>query len=120
MRQTRAAGDGGKEIDRNEIHEVEEKHPAEDSESKRRDQTARALKGILHLRICQLNDELDEVLELGGYHACAALGPLTRGDVESSAEEDCESDGEEHTVPMDDREIDDAVRVLVRQKAQVV
>src|ERR1700733_248210 len=116
---TYAAGKRRQKIDRHEIHEIEKEHPAEDGERERRDEPARAREGVLHLGVDKLDDEFDEILELAG-HACAAADRLARRDVESSAEEHREHDRKEHAVPMDDGEIDDALRLPVLQEVQVM
>src|SRR6516164_11543898 len=90
------------QVDRNQIHEIEEEDPAEDRERERRHQAARTVKGVAHLRGDERHDRLDEVLHRARY----AGGGAPRDQAEQDEEHYREEYREEHGVVVDDREVD--------------
>src|SRR6516165_396718 len=116
MLEADAARHQRQQVDRNEIHEVEQEDPAENGERQWRHQAARTVKGVAHLRIDERNDGLDEVLHAAGYPG----GRAVRDQPEEAEEDEPERDREKHGVVVDDREVDDAVRRAVRQEGLVV
>src|ERR1700730_11917903 len=104
------------QVDRHEIHEVEQEDPAEDGERERGDEATAAVEGVAHLRVDELDDDLDEVLDPAGH----AAGRLAGHQPEQHEKHQRQHDREEHGVVVDHREVDDPVRLPVRQEALVV
>src|SRR5579863_2446411 len=104
------------QVDRHQVHEVEQEHPAEDGERQRRNQAAAALEAVAHLRVDELDEDLDEVLQL----ARDSGGRPARHQPEQPEEHQREQHREEHGVVVDDVEVDDPVRLVVRQEGLVV
>ena len=72
-----AVRDGRQQVHRQQVHGIEEEHPAEDRQRQRRDELVGAVEGFLDLVVDELDDDLDEVLELA-RHADASPGAPPR------------------------------------------
>src|SRR5579862_880041 len=112
----RAARGGGQQVDRHEVHDVEQQDPAEDRQRQRRDELAAGMESILDLVVDEVDQHFDEQQELPRHSGRGA----TRRDVESTAEEHREQHREENGIEVDGGEVDDAVRHLVREKRLVM
>src|ERR1700677_1276041 len=98
MFQARAAPHEGQEVYRHHVHEVEQKHPAEDGEAQGREKLVGSVKSILDLVVDELDKYFHEILEFAGH---AGRGGA-RGEIEGAYEKQSEHQRNEHAVPVDD------------------
>src|ERR1700722_16529780 len=90
--------DPRQQIDRQNVHGVEQENPAENGQRQRREQFVGAVKAVLDLGIDELDHELDEILKFTRY---TCFGGAC-GQVKRAAEQQRQSHGEEYGVPVDD------------------
>ena len=62
--QAEPSGDRGRQVDRQQVHRVHQKHPHEDREGQRREEAAVEVKDFLDRGVDELEDDLDECLPL--------------------------------------------------------
>src|SRR4051812_990819 len=107
----RLLDDQRKQVQRHDVHDVEQQDPAENGERQWRDQLAGAVEAVTNLRVDELDHDLDEALELARH---AGRG-LARGDIEGAGEQHAKQYREEDAVDVHRPET-----VAMRQVGQVV
>src|SRR5882757_1921677 len=86
MPESHTVGDRRQQVHRQDVHGVEQEHPAEDGQCQRRQQLVGAMESVLDLVVDELDDQLHEVLKLRRH----AGGGSTRREIERTAEHDRE------------------------------
>jgi hypothetical protein len=110
--------DPRQQIDRQQVHRIQQEDPDEHRERQRRDQLA--ARGVVHDALGLAVDHLDEDLDRGLESARHARGCLACGQPQQPAADHADDDREEGRIEIDDREVDDTALLLVLQVLQVV
>ena len=83
----------GQQVDRHDVHEVEQQDPAEDRQRERRDQLAGAVEGVAHLRVDEIDQHFDEAAGTCRARRSSALRAASQNETdEHHAEQHREED----------------------------
>ena len=110
--------DPRQDVDRQQVHRVQQEDPDEHGQRERRDHLA-AL-GVVDDALGLVVDQLEQDLDRGLEAARHARGRLARRAPEQEAAERAEQRREDDRVEVDDREIDQALRLAGAEMGQVV